>query len=307
MLAPDLLRMTLEAPFPAHGSIPPDLPWWQAWSFDPSLLLPIGLVGWFYIRGLHRWDLRSREHPWWRTALFIAGLTIYLLAMESPIDRLGEHHFSMHMIQHELIITWAVPLILLGAPTTPLLRGMPGWLRHGVVRPLAGRRPIRAAYRLITHPVCTIGLEALALWSWHLIPGWWEASLADQLVHDLQHLSFTAASVLFWWNVIDPRPLHSRVPHLLRVLYIFGASIPKHILAALVTFAPHPFYPSYEAARPVLPLDAAADQQLAGLIMWVPSEMLTVITMGVVFFLWMRRSERLQREADAKRYGTAAL
>ena len=304
MLSPDLLRATTQGVVTAHGSISPGLPWWQAWSFDPTLVIPVALVAWFYLRGLRRWDDRSRAHPWWRTTLFYGGLATYLLAMESPIDRLGEHHFSMHMIQHEMVMTYAVPMMLLGAPTTPLLRGIPGWVRRGIVRPLAGRSATRMAYRALTHPAVAIFLLTTVVWSWHLVPGWWEASLADQRVHDLQHVSFSFVSVLFWWNVIDPRPLHSRIPHLPRVLYIFGGSLPKHILAAMLTFAPHPFYPTYEQARLVLPIDAATDQQLAGLIMWVPSEAATLVAMAIVFFMWLRISERNQRQTDEARLGT---
>ena len=300
MLTPDLLRVA-EAAFDGHDLIPPGLDWWKAWNFDLSLIIPVALIGWFYLRGLRRWEDRSRQHPWWRTALFYGGLAVYVLAMESPIERLGKHHFSMHMIQHELVMTYAVPMLLLGAPTTPLLRGLPGWLRRGVVRPLAGNVAIRFAYRAITHPAAAIFLLTAVVWAWHLVPGWWEASLRNQVVHDVQHASFTAVAVLFWWNVIDPRPLHSRIPHLPRILYIFGGTLPKHILAAMVTFAPHPFYPTYEGARRVLPIDPSTDQQIAGLIMWVPSEFITIIAMAIVFFMWVRISERRQREADAKR------
>ena len=305
MLSPDLLRVTGQSVVDAHGSIPPGMPWWQAWSVDPGLLLPIAAVAWFYLRGLRRWDQRSRTHPWWRSVLFYTGIAVYLLAMESPIDRLGAHHFSMHMLQHELVMLYAVPLILLGAPTTPLLRGIPGWLRRGVVRPLAGRAWGRFIYRVLTHPATAIFVMAVVLFLWHLAPGWWEASLADQRVHDLQHVSFSLAAALFWWNVIDPKPLHSRIPYLPRVLYVFGGMIPKHVLAAMITFAPEPLYPSYLATYRVLPIDPASDQQLAGLLMWVPSQALTLSVMAVMFFMWLGREERRQRRADAERYGTA--
>lgn len=306
MLSPDLFGFATEGAIAAHGTIPPGMPWWQAWSLDPGLLIPMATVAWFYLRGLRRWDHRSREHPWWRTAFFYAGLSAYALAMESPIDRLGAHHFSMHMVQHEIVMMYAVPMILLGAPTTPLLRGLPRWLRLGVVRPLAGGAVTRNLYRAITHPAAAIFVMTIVVWSWHLVPGWWEASLADQRIHDLQHVSFTLASTLFWWNVIDPKPLHSRVPYLLRVLYIFGGTIPKHILAAFITFAAHPFYPSYISAYRVLPIDPESDQQLAGLIMWVPSEAFTLIVMAVVFFMWLGREERQQRRADAAQFSEPA-
>ena len=304
MISPHLPEGLAAGLVTAHGSIPPGLPWWQAWSFDPTLIIPVAVIGWFYLRGLRRWEQRSRAHPWWRTALFYGGLATYLLAMESPLDRLGEHHFSMHMIQHELVMMYAVPMLLLGAPTTPLLRGMPGWLRHGVVRPLAGTSAMRFAYRAITHPAVAIMALTTVVWAWHLVPGWWEAALADQKIHDLQHFAFTGVAMLFWWNVIDPKPLHSRIPHLPRILYIFGGSLPKHILAAMITFSSHTFYPTYLEARQVIPIDPVSDQQLAGLIMWVPSEAATLIAMAIVFFMWVGASEQRQRRADAERLGT---
>src|SRR5690606_7341817 len=108
---------------PGHGAIGADEAVWTAWSFDPEFLLPIGFAVFFYLRGLRRWDDRSREHPRWRTGLYLTGVAVLVLSLQSPIDRLGEHHFSMHMVQHLLSMSVAVPLILLGAPTTPSLRG----------------------------------------------------------------------------------------------------------------------------------------------------------------------------------------
>src|SRR5690606_38806379 len=110
-------------------------------------------------------------------------------------------------------------------------------------------------YRAITHPAVAVLTLTVTVWAWHLAPGWWEGSLRDQKIHDLQHISFTVVAMQFWWNVIDPRPLHSRIPHLPRLLYIFGGSLPKHILAAMITFSSDIFYPTYEAARPVMPID----------------------------------------------------
>jgi putative membrane protein len=279
---------------------------WAAWNFDPEFIIPVVLAALVYANGLRRWSDRTRAHPWWRVAFYYSGLIVLLLSIESPIDRLGEHHFSMHMIQHELVIMGAVPLILLGAPTTPMLRGMPRWLRLGVVRPLAKRREVRAGYRGLTHPAVAVAVLAAVFWLWHLAPGWYDTALEDDLVHDLQHLSFSFAGVLLWWNIIDPKPLRARLGYIPRVLFVFAAGVPKHFLGAILTFAEEPLYDAYLAVDPILSLDRLEDQQLGGLIMWVPSVMMHLVTMGIVFAIWAQKSEQRQREEEAAREAAAA-
>ncbi len=294
----DLLGRLVELAGPAHGGATEDGSLWLAWNFDLEVLIPIALAATFYVRGLRRWTDRSRAHPAWRTALYFSGLALLVLAIESPLDRLGEHHFSMHMIQHELVIMVAVPLILLGAPTTPSLLGMPRWLRLGVVRPLMRRREVRALYRALTHPVAAIAIFNLALWWWHLAPGWYDAAIEGEVAHAAQHVTFIAVATLLWWNVIDPKPLRSRVPYLPRVLYVFAAAAPKHILGAFLTFAEEPLYETYETATPILALSASDDQALGGLIMWIPSLMMVLAVMGVIFAVWARKAEQQQRALE---------
>ncbi|MSQ30982.1 MAG: cytochrome c oxidase assembly protein [Dehalococcoidia bacterium] len=305
MIDIDAARSLLEAARPAHGAIPEGTAWWRAWSVDPVFLVPVGLMAWWYAQGLLRWTSRSREHPAWRTGLFYTGVALLVMAMESPIDRLGVHEFSMHMVQHEALMMLAVPVMLLGAPTTPLLLGLPRWLRVGVVRPLAGRAWMRALYRGLTHPIVAVGSLTVTLWVWHLVPGWYEAAMLDQKVHDLEHFTMTAAAVLFWWNVIDPKPLHSRLNPPLRLLYMFAGTMPKQLLAAMLTYAPAPLYAYYEGVRGVLPGSALEDQELAGLIMWVPSGMTMLLGMGVVFFVWANRAEAAGR-AEAQAFAAEA-
>lgn len=302
------LSQTVMGGAPAHDALGADEQLWTAWSLDPFVLIPAGLLALLYVRGLRRWrGGRAESHRWWQTACFFLGLGTIVLALVSPLDRLTEHHFSMHMVQHLLLIAVGVPLLLVGAPTTPVLRGLPRWARRLAARPLAPHGRASIVWRALTQPLVALLLANATLIAWHLVPGWYDAAVRDDGIHALEHGTFIATALLFWWNVIDPRPLHSRVPYLPRVLYIFGGSLPKHLLAALLTFAPHPFYPTYEAARRVIPIDPATDQQLAGLIMWVPSELATIIAMAIVFFMWVRVAERRQRRADEDRLRSAAL
>ena len=266
-----------------------------------SSCIPVAIAAWFYARGLQRWTTRSREHPWWKTAFYFTGIALLVIALESPIDSLAEDYFSFHMVQHEILMMLAVPAILLGAPTTPSLRGMPRWLRLGVIRRLARQRSVRFAYRWITHPAVAIGMMSAVLWLWHLAPGWYDAALEHPVIHDVEHFSMTAVAVLFWWNVIDPKPLRSRLGYIPRVLYVFAASVPQQFLAAMLALSSHPLYQSYQHVTGPIPLSPLDDQQLGGLIMWVPGGFLYLAAMGIVFAVWARKSEEAQRALEAER------
>ncbi len=294
----ELVTPLLAASAPAHEGHEHTGSLWAAWSVDPELLIPVALAALIYLHGLTRWTDRHREHPRWRTACYLGGVTTVVLALESPLDLLGERHLTFHMLQHELLLMVAAPLILLGAPTTPMLRGMPRWLRLGVVRRLARRSTVRRAYRLLTHPLAAVGLLTVMLWAWHLAPGWYDAALRQQLVHDLQHLSYMLLGVLFWWNVIDPAPLRARMAYPLRMVYLLVAGTPKHLLAALITFASAPLYGAYAEVEPIVALGLLDDQVTGGLIMWVPSQMMHLSAIAVVFFVWANKSEREERERE---------
>ena len=290
-----------------HGLHDPDRPLWSAWNVDPELLVPVALAASFYLRGLARWPEPSRPHPPWRTASYLGGLALVVVAIESPLDVLGQHHFTFHMLQHELLLMVAAPLILLGAPTTPTLRGMPRWLRLGVVRRLARRTSVRWLYRAITHPLLALALLTTMLWAWHLVPGWYDAALRDELLHDVQHLSYAVAGVLFWWGVIDPAPLRSRMSYPLRMVYLLVGGTPKHFLAALITFAGDPLYDIYSEVAPIVALTLKDDQSIGGLIMWAPSQMMHLAVIAAVFFVWFARSEREQLAREAEQLAVTRL
>lgn len=297
-----LAPRALELLHPAHVNHAGDL--WGAWNVDPQLLVPLALGAVWYARGLSRWPERSREHPRWRTALFYSGLLVLLLAIESPLDAAAEHHLTFHMVQHELLILIAPALILLGAPTTPLLRGLPRELRLGVVGRLARRHAVRSGWRVATHPVLAGGLFTSVLWLWHLAPGWYEAALTNEWIHELQHASFAAVGLLVWWNLIDPAPLRARLGYLPRILFLLAIGVPKHILGALLTFASDPFYEYYEG-RQLIDISLATDQQIAGLIMWAPSQLLMLGVAAVIFAVWYEKSG--QSQPDEPTAGAAAV
>jgi cytochrome c oxidase assembly factor CtaG len=175
---------------------------------------------------------------------------------------------------------------------------MPRRLRMGVVRRLAGAASVRRLYRFVTNPLVAVAVLTALLWAWHLAPGWYDAALENVLVHDLQHISYVVAGLLFWWNVIDPAPLKARLPYPLRMAYLLIGGTPKHFLGALVTFA-DPLYEVYQQAEPVFALTVVDDQVIGGLIMWAWSQMMHLVVIAVVFFIWARRAEAEQQALDA--------
>lgn len=215
------------------------------------------------------------------------------------------------MVQHEVLMMLGIPLVLLGAPTTPTLLGMPRAVRRHVVRPLMRSTAARGCYRLVTQPVFVIVIFNLTLWAWHLAPGWYERALLDDAAHVLQHSSMLLVAMLVWWNVIDPKPLQARMGYLVRMGFLLAVSTPKHFLAAFITFADEPLYPLYAVVETVFAISPAQDQELGGVLMWVPSQMMHLLAMAAVFFVWAHKSEQAQRAqeaaADAASGRTSAL
>jgi putative membrane protein len=136
------------------------------------------------------------------------------------------------------------------------------------------------------------------LWAWHLAPGWYDAAVRNDNLHYVEHLSFGATAWLFWWNVIDPAPLHARMGYLLRIVYLIAAGTAESVLAAFITLAVEPFYAVYVHAQPIVSISPMDDQELGGLIMWVPGQLLNLAAVGIVFAVWFAQSERQQAQAE---------
>ncbi|MBX7110908.1 MAG: cytochrome c oxidase assembly protein [Dehalococcoidia bacterium] len=294
----DLLGQLVSTGTAAHDTVREGHSVWTAWTLDLPVILPACIVGFFYARGLRRWTVRHRQHPWWKVASYYLGLGSLVLAIVSPIDSIGAHHFFMHMIQHEIIMLISIPLLLLGAPTTPVLRGMPKWLRLGVVAGLAADPIVRMVWRFLTQPLIALIVSTGVLVAWHLIPGWYDAAVRNANIHYIQHLSFAGTAFLFWWNVIDPAPLRASMGYLLRMVYILVAATAQSVIAAMITLSDRTLYDVYVTARPIYDMSPHSDQELGGLIMWVPGQMVHLIVIGALFAVWAAQSERRQREIE---------
>lgn len=249
-----ILLSAVATPVFAHVTSPEDASdtWSEAWT-----LLTLGLVTILYGRGVRRSPHLARG----RAFAFASGIIVLLLALASPLDRLSGELFSMHMVQHELLMVLAAPLLVLSRPFGPLLQGVPERPRRAVVSTLAVHG-VRRTWEFLRLPLVAWLIHFAALWVWH-IPAGFELALRSEPVHFLQHLTFLLSALLFWHALLGSREGHGAA-----ILYVFTTALHASILGALLTFAPTVWYAPYaDTAR--WGLTALEDQQLGGLVMWV--------------------------------------
>jgi putative membrane protein len=269
------------------------------WSWEPAVVAPLVIAAVVYSVGLIRlWRSAGRDHGLrgWEVGAFATGWLALVIALVSPLDALGAILFSAHMIQHEVLMLLAAPLTVLGRPLIPLVWALPrrareratGWTR----RPVA-----RAAWRRLTGPLAVFAIHGIALWVWHL-PSLYQATLRSEGVHALQHLSFFGSAALFWWALIHGR--YGRSGYGLAVVYVFATGLHSGALGALLTFAPRVWYPIYDATAHEWGLSAMEDQQLAGLIMWIPAGLVFVVSGLALVAAWMGESARRVVHTDSE-------
>ena len=237
---------------------------WQSWTFDPLVLVPIFLAHWLYGRGWLRLPPRLRKN--WMIVSFAAGEIVLFVALVSPIDALGETLLSFHMVQHMLLVAIAPPLLLIGRPALAFGHALPA----GTLAAAARKAPLNALMRggvwLSTLVPATV-LHGIALWAWHA-PMPFQAALEHDWVHSLEHASFFGTALLFWIALL--RAGRTARTALQGALAAFVTFVHSGMLGGLLTLAGRPLYPAY-GDRPLLwGLDLLADQQLAGVLMWVP-------------------------------------
>ncbi len=273
----------------AHPGLPPephDL--LTAWTWEPTVLLGLALTGWLYGRGV--WTLwrragRGRSISESRVACFVGGMVTLLAALVSPIDALGSALLSAHMVQHTLLTLVAAPLLVFGRPHVALCWALPPDVRRRFAPSTPGVAALRTAWRVLTVPASVWVLHAAATWVWHL-PGPYQMALASEGVHAVEHLSFVATALLFWWVLPGVGP-HPRLHPVGGALFLFTFMLQGGALSALITFSGSPWYPAYAATTPPWGVTPLADQQLAGMIMWVPAGLVYVVAALVPLGRWI--------------------
>ena len=273
-------------PLLAHAGrsvAPHDL--WGAWNLDPPLLLGLVLLTWAYWRGEIR--SRGREVDRRRARCFFAALVAVVAALISPLDAMSHALASAHMVQHVLLLLVAAPLLALSSPAGALVRGSPMVVRRAT-GPWRRRFGVTRARLALRHPAVVWALHVGTIWFWHASAPY-DAALRNQAVHGVEHVSFVVTGLLFWHVVLGVR---RRVSGGLGVLLVFTMSLQSVFLSMLLTFASAPWYSGYASSTRSWGFDPLGDQQLAGLIMWIPAG-LVYLGAGLALLVgWIKASER---------------
>lgn len=208
----------------------------------------------------------GRGVSWPQATNFAFGWLILVFALLSPLDSLGDKLFSAHMIQHELLMIAAAPLLVLGSPLGVWVWALPTpWRR--VVGGFFHSPGWRVPWLFATGPIVAWVLHALALWLWH-IPAFFQAALRSEAIHTLQHISFLGTALIFWWSVLGTA---SRRTSGLALLSIFTTMVHTGALGAILTLSSTPWYPIYADTTFQFGVTPLQDQQIGGLVMWVPA------------------------------------
>lgn len=254
----------------------------KSWRFDPWPLTLILLIAFIYFCG---WRKMRRQRPEQfgssRLISFLTGLAVIFIAIASPIDAFASLLLVAHMIQHLLLLMVAPPLILYGAPYLPILRGLPVRVfKHGA-GPFLASTDLQQVGRWLTHPlVCWVVFTVTSL-TWHL-PKFYELALSSPFWHEVEHLCFLGAALLFWWPVIQPWPSRAQWPRWAMIPYLFLADFQNTALAAFLIFCDRVVYPTYSVAPRLLNLSPLEDQAAAGAFMWVPGSIVYLIPIGLI-------------------------
>jgi putative membrane protein len=264
-----LLMILAHGPAAAHGDAGATLGI-ATWTYDAWIMMPLYFVALLYLIGTTRLWCRAghgRGVHHWQAACFWSGWTILALALLSPLHWLGERLFVAHMIEHELLMVVATPLLAMARPTAAMLWALPQRWR-GTVGSWTQSSVIYVPWRLLRVSLVATVLHAIALWVWHM-PQLYNTVLTNLTMHRLQHASFFFTALLFWWSLFYG-PARKR-GYGIAVVCLFFTSVQCAILGIFLTLSRAPWYPEQEEFTSIFGFTPLEDQQLAGLVMWVPS------------------------------------
>ena len=276
-----LSALFVAAPAFAHGAREGAL----GWTLDPLLTVPLGLGLLIYLAGWSR--LSKRASTPIRPTLFLSGWAVLTLSLTSPLHEAGERSFTMHMIEHELIMLLATLLLAASGAGGVLAWGLPRRLRQS----LGGgwKSPLQSLWRPLTEPVTATLIQAVVMWGWHA-PPLFDRALDSFGWHIAQHACFFLTSLLFWWGMLHPR--ERGCGYGVSAACLFATSLIGGALGALMSLSSSPWYADYAAMGMTgIGLDPVNDQRLAGLIMWIPGGLVHGVAAMVLFYKWLKAAE----------------
>lgn len=249
----------------------------HSWSLPPVVTLTLVLSAIFYLHGW--WIVRGADEsllPSWRAGAFLLGLGVVWIALASPLDALNELLLTAHMLQHMLLMMVAPPLILLGAPLIPIVRGLPGVMVRRSVGSVLNWPPAEHVGHALANPIAGALAMGLVMFIWHT-PGLYESALHSEPWHEAEHATFFLASLMFWWPVVLPWPSRGQWPRWAMVPYLLVADLQNTALSAILAFSDRVLYRPYAEAPRLFGMSALQDQVAAGAFMWVAGSVAFII------------------------------
>jgi putative membrane protein len=271
---------------PAYRSI------FAEWSPPIVLTGTLIVVGLVYARGRFaiRTTRRIQFSPW-RLGFFLLGLAVIWLAIASPLDGFADVLLSAHMVEHLLLMSFAPPLLLLGWPVVPLLRGLPRGVTVHLLGPLIRMKALRhLGHFLITPLVAWLAMNLIFL-GWH-VPAAYDFALEHEHWHQFEHLCFLGTSILFWWPVIRPWPTRESYAGWLLLLYLVMADIVNTVLSAFLAFCDRPVYPYYLREPNAFDISPLSDQRAGAVVMWVIGSLIFLVPAVVLTVRLLQHGER---------------
>ena len=254
----------------------------RSWSIPPAATFAIVLSAVVYLRGW--WLLRRAGAPFlppWRAITFLAGFFSLWVALASPMDVFNGSVLTAHMLQHMVLMMIAPPLILLGAPLIPMVRGLPIFAAREFAGPFVNWSLAQKVGNMLTNPVCALLLMGVAMFAWHT-PALYELALRSSMWHQVEHACFFLMSLIFWWPVVQPWPSKTQWPRWAMVPYLLIADLQNTALSAILCFSDRVLYPSYSTTPRLFGFSALEDQVAAGAIMWVMGSLAYVVPAIVI-------------------------
>lgn len=270
------------------------------WEWDPFVVIPLVLALSLYTVGLARLWRRAgvgRGVARWQAACFVTGWFILVGALISPLHEYAEHLFLAHMIEHELLMAVAAPLLAVSRPLGTFLHAWPRRFRLVLIAG-ASTPPVQWLWACLTAPAVATFLHAAAIWVWH-IPVLLDGTLQSEFLHRIQHVSFLVTALFFWWAIFrSPRRDYG-----VGAVHVFMTMVHTGLLGALLTLAPHDAYPLQTHDAPLFGLTPLEDQQLAGLFMWVPGGLIYMVCGLSLLYGWISRRSTSSGDASVSTPG----
>jgi len=288
-------------PVLAHGPVPTEPPTATSlllgWTWQPIPTLAIAATVVWWLWAVRRVDSVHPRNPVprRRTVAFLGGMLALAFALISGIERYDTSLFSVHMVQHVLLMLIAAPLLALAAPITLVLRLSSGEPRRRWLIPFLHSRVVR----FVGHPIVAWVMFAVMMWATHFSP-LFNASLEDPLIHDLEHMLFLTGALLFWWPAVALDPAPWRMSHPARIGYLFTQMTQNTFLAVVILNATAVLYPHYATLVRPWGMAALEDQRLAAGIMWIVGDAVFLTAILAVVAGWMRAEARNEARDDRR-------